>query len=731
MKKNKGIRKKLTRLIMAVTIFAILSMSCLSVFSMLNMRSRALETAMNDAYSSLSDLANSRSQIADSMLLVAQNQTLMVADGAKKVLENSDTYLTGYSEGNLPDLSCAKKDLLGKYSMHIRVPENLLQNVKKDESGKVTNATLNHAADLGGAYTVNEELYLSSMLSNELSQIERFRNDDGSYTGFSATYFCFADSGIDVLGDLETQPMICYDARESGWYKSTSEAWKNKTLSKNGVYWTDPVQDGSGRGISLICAAPVTVDGKIVGIAGSGGLLINFAELIKSTSLGDTGYSFIINRDTSKVIINPNTTAENAEKSEVQIETVLNTSQNGELSGLSEKIKNNPTGITTCTIDGKKMIVAYSALDNVEWSMVTVISEKDNLIVGSINHLDGQIFMTLLVYAALFAVAVCVILLVTRRYSKRFTEPIILLKEGAKVISGGDLDHRLSISTGDEIEELGEAFNHMAINLDTYIKNLASITAEKERIGAELNVATQIQASMLPCIFPAFPERKEFDIYASMNPAKEVGGDFYDFFLVDDDHLAVVMADVSGKGVPAALFMVIAKTLIKDRAQAGLSPDEVFTMVNQQLCESNEEGLFVTAWLGVMEISTGHMVYVNAGHNPPLVCKADEQYEYLRMRPGFVLAGMEGMKYKTGEIELKPGDFLYLYTDGVTEATNADNQLYGEERLRETLNENKEKIPEDVLIAVKADIDAFVGSAPQFDDITMLGLKIRRPGETE
>ena len=206
------------------------------------------------------------------------------------------------------------------------------------------------------------------------------------------------------------------------------------------------------------------------------------------------------------------------------------------------------------------------------------------------------------------------------------------------------------------------------------------------------------------------------------NPAKEVGGDFYDFFLVDDDHLAVVVADVSGKGIPAALFMVIAKTLIKDHAQRGTSPDVVFTEVNRLLCEANDEGMFVTAWLGVLELSTGHLSYVNAGHNPPLLRRAGGGYDYLRTRSGFVLAGVEETRYRSCSLELAPGDALFLYTDGVTEATDAEKQLYGEERLAAALNSHKDYAPKELLSAVRDDVEAFVGQAPQFDDITVLSL---------
>ncbi|MGN0610406.1 MAG: PP2C family protein-serine/threonine phosphatase, partial [Ruminiclostridium sp.] len=243
-----------------------------------------------------------------------------------------------------------------------------------------------------------------------------------------------------------------------------------------------------------------------------------------------------------------------------------------------------------------------------------------------------------------------------------------------------------------------------------------------ERINAELSLASDIQAHMLPCIFPPFPDRKEFDIYATMTPAKEVGGDFYDFFMTDESHIAAVIADVSGKGVPAALFMVIAKTLIKNYAQTGMEPAEVFTTVNRTLCDGNDAGLFVTAWMGVLDLKSGKLTYVNAGHNPPMLGQKDGDFEYLKSPAGFVLAGLETIKYKQKELFLSEGDKLLLYTDGITEATDKENALYGEERLSAFMNAHKSLSPDEMLAGIKADIDAFVGEAPQFDDMTMLML---------
>ena len=255
------------------------------------------------------------------------------------------------------------------------------------------------------------------------------------------------------------------------------------------------------------------------------------------------------------------------------------------------------------------------------------------------------------------------------------------------------------------------------------LERQAEAVGETERISTELNVANHIQTSMLPDT--AFPDKKEFDICATMHPAKEVGGDFYDFFMVDDRHLAIVMADVSGKGVPAALFMVIGKTLIKDHTQPDKTLGEVFTKVNELLCESNSEGLFITAFEGVLDLVTGEFNFVNAGHEWPYLCKANGTFEVQKIRSGFVLAGMDGQTYRAGSITLEPGDKIFQYTDGVTEATDADNRLYGMDRLTAALNMVCDKSPHEILPAVQKDIDAFVGDAPQFDDITMLCLEYK------
>ena len=356
-------------------------------------------------------------------------------------------------------------------------------------------------------------------------------------------------------------------------------------------------------------------------------------------------------------------------------------------------------------------------------------------IVGVVKNMDlltsakNSYICQIILIEALIAILSGVVWVVYMR--RRIVVPVQQLSEAAlnmvEHLEDGN-SPELVVKHEDELRELADSFATMYCQVGAYIAKLETVTAEKERIGAELDVAAKIQSSMLPCIFPAFPDRNEFDIYATMDPAKEVGGDFYDFFMVDADHLAFVVADVSGKGVPAALFMVIGKTLIKDHT--GLHDDlgEVFTEVNNILCASNSEEMFITAFEGVLNLKTGELRYVNAGHEIPFLCRKGGVFEPFKVRAGFVLAGMQGIRYRAGSIQLEPGDKVFQYSDGIPEAINSEKAPYGMKRLESVLAKNSEKAPSELLPLVKADVDAFVGDADQFDDITMLCIEFKGNG---
>lgn len=281
------------------------------------------------------------------------------------------------------------------------------------------------------------------------------------------------------------------------------------------------------------------------------------------------------------------------------------------------------------------------------------------------------------------------------------------------------------ISSFEELANLAKSIDTMETDMVSYMENLTAITAEKERIGTELALASDIQTGSIPNTFPAFPDRTDFDIYASMDPAKEVGGDFYNFFLVDNDHLAMVIGDVSGKGVPAALFMMVSNILTSVRTQTGGNPAQILEFVNDKICESNKLDMFVTIWLGILELSTGKLIASNAGHEYPAVMHVGGNFELFKDKHGIVVGGMEGVRYTDYEIQLSPGDKIFVYTDGVPEATDGDNNMFGVDRMLSALNLELDAGPEKVLGNVRIAVDAFVKDAQQFDDLTMLCLQYK------
>lgn len=305
----------------------------------------------------------------------------------------------------------------------------------------------------------------------------------------------------------------------------------------------------------------------------------------------------------------------------------------------------------------------------------------------------------------------------------QFVKPINNIMEETKKFSKDNTKGEL-LSTKKsrimEIRELSEAVNKMEDDMIRYIESLTKATTEQKRIGVELNIAKSIQEGSVPNVFPAFPDRTDFDLFATMHPAKEVGGDFYNFLLVDDRHLAVVMADVSGKGVPASLFMMVSNILIMERLRSFDSPANALSYVNKRICARNTLNMFVTVWLGIIDLETGNVIACNAGHDNPVVCRKNGRIEVINDVHGVIVGAMDDSEYTNYEFNLEKGDKLFLYTDGVVEATNANNELFTEARMREALSKLRSKSPSDILKGMKHSIDSFVGDAPQFDDITMM-----------
>ena len=413
------------------------------------------------------------------------------------------------------------------------------------------------------------------------------------------------------------------------------------------------------------------------------------------------------------------------------------------------------TGFAMVEIDGKNTYVAYAPIETLGWTQLLSISQEDlnatayrladqtgTIMEGSIAELRSNEVMTVvttLIVAVLMLVLAGILSMV---FSKRLVDPIKTMTLRVSEMQGDDMTFQVDdiLLTGDEIEVLARAFANMSEKMRGYVREIVEITFERQRLDTELSVAADIQLNMLPTQFPAFPERQEFDLYAVMDPAKEVGGDFYDFFLIDDDRLALVMADVSGKGVPAALFMVISKTLIKNVALSGshASPAEMLSEINNRLCEGNKDDMFVTVWLGILTISTGELISACAGHEYPVFYRKGRGFALEKDPHGLALGVMEGSRYKNVQWRLTPGDLLFLYTDGVPEANNSAQELFGNERMLNALERSMETVRSEAssektdlrrfLSVFRAHVDDFVGETPQFDDLTMLCMEYEGSG---
>ena len=371
------------------------------------------------------------------------------------------------------------------------------------------------------------------------------------------------------------------------------------------------------------------------------------------------------------------------------------------------------------------LLTAIKPIINSETGEAIAIAGVDLNMTEIVNERYVFLRQSLVFVALLLVIAVASSIILLRRTAIR---PLRQLASAAASFASEDREFTqdevigLDLRTNDEVSDLYQEIRSMESRIVDYTDHLTRVTAEKERVSTELRTASQIQESMLPHIFPAFPEREDFDLYASMTPAKEVGGDFYDFFLIDDSHLAVLIADVSDKGVPAALFMMSAKILINYRAQEGGTPSQILNAVNAQICKNNKSKMFVTVWLGILDLDTGLLTCTNAGHEYPMLRGQDGVFRVFKDKHGLVLGALKKARYTDYEIRMMPGDAIFVYTDGVPEANNTDGEFYGMERMEEALNQMADRDPKGILQGVKENVETFTGEAMQFDDLTMLCL---------
>lgn len=541
---------------------------------------------------------------------------------------------------------------------------------------------------------------------------------------------------IDMVGDEQKLAPLCNEPLRST-YDYMSREWYLDTKKSQKLIYTEPYITSYGGYCISVCA-PYYDENGFAGVALADLDIDYILTRMNSDADDETDFSFIVGRK-GEIIISP---LKEGPFSTTEGPRDLCGSENSDLAAAGERMVKGEAGLSEIVVEGKEYYLAYAPLPEIGWSICTVKSKSgvmagvhriEDYTQGIISEYSAGLqkfflLMTML-SALLFVVILAAILKANVRLAKSFAAPINLLTERAKEIAGGNFEKKLDINTGDELETLAKSFNTMMDELAAYMENLSKVSAQKERIETELSVATRIQAGMLPRVSKPFIG-KEFDLAAIMQPAKEVGGDFYDFYYIDERHLAITVADVSDKGVPAALFMVIAKTLLKEGLLfAGADKlSQVFEETNNALIKVNEENMFVTVFTGILDTKTGEFVYVNAGHNPP-VLKAGGKCRFLSKANSPILGVAEGIEFPTSTLTLSPGDSIILYTDGVTEAINEEEDFFGEKRLlkaTEALGKDA-KIDINELLSI---LTRYVGKAAQSDDITMLEL-IYRASENE
>lgn len=738
MKKKRTIRRKITALLLSMVLIALFLTGAVSLWSLYSMRTlseqsstRLGQTAAEDAEEALEKLAG------EQLLSIATEKAIYIdekfntviaclngiAQAAEEIYQNPENY----PDRDVPLPVKNSRELAAQLLWSQSLTDVMEgQDISEDSAEQLTELLkLGNIQDMLVQYNANNDMISSTYLATK--------------------------SGWMLQADYIAYSKYSGDAELPDYYEAGTRQWYQRALltEMGECVYTDVMKDIHEGGDCIVCARPVYLNGEIVAMAGVGSYLDTVNEAVLSTNIGESGYAFLVN-ERGQVMVS------GAQEGETMADAVLNPdlreSNNIALAEAADDMVCGGTGLVRMILDGKRVCLAYAPLKEMGWSFVTVMDmdeviapakESQQSILILTEMVSGQqntaIRRTIYLFLTIVLLAAVLISITSILFTKKITGPIRRLTAEVAQIDGGNLKKRIEITTGDEVEELGNAFNDMTAQLQSYIGNLAAVTAEKERIRTEIQVASRLQADMLPEAEGAFAGRKEFTLYAAMTPAKGVGGDFYDFFLLDDNHLALVMADVSGKGVPAALFMVVSRTLIRSRLITGENGGSLtdnllgraVEEINASLCDNNKNGMFVTAWIGVLNLTTGELDYVNAGHCHPLIHHRNGSCRYETVLGGFVLAGMEESVYRQTRIRLRQGDTLLLYTDGVTEATSVQKELYGEGRLMAVVEKSEALEPQKLIKAVWQDVDGFQKGAEQFDDITMLALTYRGNGFAE
>ncbi|MBR0060299.1 MAG: SpoIIE family protein phosphatase, partial [Selenomonadaceae bacterium] len=716
--KNRKIQKRLLNLVLAAGILSFLTLSSLSFYGM-SLAVDEMETLGNGVgraganftqilmeyqqKKTLGDLAKDRADFINSRLNLIRSDVEILSRTMTKIASNP----ADYKPIKLLDPRFDEVKNFDPYIIYS--PETYLDGM--------TPETLPES--------LRREIEIASNIGNILRPMSlSFAEYKSSFNvGSREGYFIGVTLYPEVSGALDFQnaDIYQYDCRERPWYKNAIDAGApvfSDLFSNNDA--TDNYQ-------AISCSAPYYDRDGVAGVVSIGLSTVDIYTAINETAVGANGFSFVLS-DKGEVIFS-------SQKSG----SLVATSGGGDLRGSSEetladaakKMVAGQSGIIPVTVDGEQYFLAFAPMKNIGWSFATLTLRKEILLAAEVSRsyfldqigafiirLKEKFFLT--TFAALFFLAGFLYFMfsTSKDFSQRLTKPLHILSEGVREITSGNLDKKLDIQTGDEIEHLATAFNAMTDDLKNHMATLTKVTAERERIATELNVATDIQNGMLP---KDFPSRADFELLATMTPAKEVGGDFYDFYFLDETHLVITVADVSGKGIPAALFMVISKTILQNftvSTHNSTSLAEVVAAANDKLCANNEAMMFVTAFIGVLDLETGDFTFVNAGHNPPVVYRAEtNRCEFLDVKKNFVLGPMDEIPFVEQKITFKRGDLIFIYTDGVTEALNVAEEEYLPDRLINFMNSTDCAANLETLLKnIRGDVAAHVGDAEQSDD---------------
>ena len=714
-KRQKSLRGKISLTMIAVVGLSLLCIGALFLFS-----TDRITTTLTESNQQMSQTSRSRS--STSMTELTKTRLQELADGKAEL---ADRMFYEFEEAVCNAAVAA--ELL--YANADAYPPRDVPLPRMENDGTLALQVLYATGVDPEDEAIQQEVRLLGNLQDTLFAINH--NDPSIVSNYIAT-----DSGIMVQADYisarkfdEDGNIMPLDAKVRPWYQGAEETGE--------LFLTPVVEDLHTRRPTVMCGVPIYCNGVFKGVAGAGMYLDNVEALIEDMDLGDSGQACIVNQFGQVLFASD----EDDMHTPFYPGRDLHSMEDEALNTLAMMAVNHESGVTLLDLNGISRYVACSPMTTTGWSVFVILSQEevdaptvqlqedlDRISMEAAAEADRHIRATTILLPVLLAAALIVSLIVSLLLSRRIINPIVTLTEKVQQVEGDNLDFHWTLETGDETQTLANSFESLTERMKTYIADIQSITAEKERFGAELALATRIQTAMLPHVFPPFPERPEFDLYASMDPAKEVGGDFYDFFLIDEDHLCLVIADVSGKGIPAALFMMACKIILQSCAMLGNSAGEILTRTNEAICSNNPEEMFITVWLGILEISTGRLTAANAGHEYPVLKRADGVFELFRDKHGFVAGSMAGIKYKEYELQLCPGDKLFVYTDGVREARDADRKQFGTERMLAALNESRDAAPEQILKSVHRAVDAFVKDAEQFDDLTMLCMEYRGKG---